>query len=169
METTWELRTETGGVLANGGPYPKKQKGRVVRDTICVPDGCYNFVIYDEDFDGICCAYGPGRFELRDTLGNLLGAGGQFDTLDVVDFCLPDLPQEEEDDNDDCVAFDFNEDTPVSYGTNQDIGILTILDDGETIRLENNAWKAPPRPGSRSGSAPPGREKFTGLASTITR
>lgn len=141
METTWELRTETGGVLANGGPYPKKQKGRVIRDTICVPDGCYNFVMADDDKDGICCTYGAGSFELRDTLGNVLGVGGQFDSIQVIDFCLPDLPDDDDDDAD-CVAFDFNEDTPETYGTNQDIGQLAVLDDGATIRLHNNAWKA---------------------------
>ena len=143
METTWELRTETGGVLASGGPYPKKQKGRVVRDTVCVPDGCYNFVIMDDDHDGICCTYGAGRFELRDTLDNILGVGGQFDTLQIIDFCLPDLP-DNEDDNEagDCVAFDFDEDVPKTYGTNQDVGTFAVLDEGNTLRLRNNAWKA---------------------------
>lgn len=142
METTWELRAEAGGVLASGGPYPKKQKGRVVRDTVCVPDGCYNFVIMDDDYDGICCAYGAGRYELLDTLGNILGSGGQFDTLDIVDFCLPDLPDNDDDDNGDCVAFDFEDVSPVSYGTNQDVGSVTVLENGATIRLQDNAWKA---------------------------
>ena len=142
METTWELRAEGGQVYATGGPYPKKQKGRVVRDTVCVPDGCYLFTISDDDFDGICCDYGPGRYELLDSLGNVLGSGGSFDTLDVVDFCLPDLPDEEEEEDDGCVAFNFVETPVVTYGTNQDVGSATILDDGATIHLRDNAWKA---------------------------
>lgn len=139
METTWELRTETGGVLAGGGPYPKKQKGRVIRDTICVPDGCYNFVIADDDKDGICCTYGAGSFELRDTLDNLLGIGGQFDSIQVIDFCLPNLP---DDDDADCATLNFNTTPPRTFGTNQDVGQLAVLDNGATIRLQNNAWKA---------------------------
>lgn len=142
METSWELRTETGGVLANGGPYPKKQKGRVIRDTICVPDGCYNFVIMDDDHDGICCTYGAGQFQLLDTLGNILGTGGQFDTLQIIDFCLPDVPTGGDDDDADCVAFDFTETVPHTYGTNQDIGTQFVMDDGATLRIRNNAWKA---------------------------
>ncbi|MFT7121313.1 MAG: hypothetical protein ACJAZ9_001491 [Neolewinella sp.] len=141
METTWELKAEAGGVLASGGPYPKKQKDRVILDTICVPDGCYLFEIKDDDFDGICCNYGPGLFELTDTIGNLLGSGGQFDTLDIIDFCLPDVPDTGDDDAD-CTAFDFEENPIISYGTNQDIGAVTVVENGDAIELKNNAWKA---------------------------
>lgn len=142
METTWEVQSETGGVLANGGPYPKKQKGRVIRDTICLPEGCYNFVIQDDDYDGICCDYGPGRFELTDTLGNLLGIGGQFDTLAIVDFCLPDLPPDDEEDDENCIALDFVDNPVLTFGTNQDVGTVTVQENGAAIELENNAWKA---------------------------
>ncbi|MEO0734467.1 MAG: M12 family metallo-peptidase, partial [Bacteroidota bacterium] len=92
METTWRLRSEGGALVASGGPYPKKQKGRRVSDTVCVVDGCYIFEIRDSDYDGICCEYGNGSYELRDSSGNVLGGGGGFDTLDIVDFCLPELP-----------------------------------------------------------------------------
>jgi hypothetical protein len=139
METTWDLRAEGGDVLAAGGPYPKKQKGRVIRDTICVPEGCYLFTIRDEDNDGICCEYGNGSFELTDSTGTILGSGGSFDTLEIVDFCLPEIPPV---DDSDCLMINFNQETVLSYGTNQDAGSAEVLDNGATLALRNNAWKA---------------------------
>ena len=146
METTWKIRTETGTVLASGGPYPKKQKGRIVRDTICVTDGCYVFEISDLDGDGICCAYGQGRYELRDSSGTVIVDNTQFDTLAVADFCLPDVDPGDGggggDDDSDCPVIDFVENPVVTYGTNQDGGQFSLLAGNKGIKLENNAWKA---------------------------
>ncbi len=139
METSWEIRAETGELYASGGPYPKKQSGRLIQDTICVPDGCYNFTISDSDFDGICCKYGTGSYELIDSSGAILGIGSKFDTLDIIDFCLPDLPPSP---NGDCETVDFFEQVPGSYAPNQDAGTVTVSEDGSGIYLENNAWKA---------------------------
>lgn len=137
METTWKIRSEAGQVFASGGPYPKKQKGRIVRDTVCVPNGCYLFEIKDSDFDGICCDYGNGRFELIDSSGTVFGRGSAFDTLQIIDFCLPDLPPA----GDDCVEINFVQQRVTPYGTNQDVGTQTILDQGRTLSIQRNAWK----------------------------
>ena len=145
METMWKISTETGTVLAMGGPYPKKQKGRIVRDTVCVIDGCYVFEIYDLDGDGICCAYGQGRYELRDSSGTVIVNNTNFDTLAVADFCLPEVdPGGGDDDNGDgeCPVIDFVENPVVTYGTNQDGGQFTLLPGNKGLKLENNAWKA---------------------------
>lgn len=138
METTWSLRTESGGLIKKGGPYPKKQKGKVIKDTICVPDGCYVFEIKDSDFDGICCEYGNGSFSLRDSSGNVLGGNNTFDTIAIVDFCLPDVPPNN---NENCEALNFNNETVLSYGSNQDAGTASILEDGNTLLVERNGWK----------------------------
>lgn len=139
METTWDLSAEGGATLATGGPYPKKQKGRIIRDTICVPDGCYLFTVRDSDFDGICCEYGNGSFELTDSTGTLLASGGTFDTLDIVDFCLPEVPPV---DDSDCLTINFLKESVMSYGTNQDAGSVEVTEGGASIVLRNNAWKA---------------------------
>ncbi|MEM9928600.1 MAG: M12 family metallo-peptidase, partial [Bacteroidota bacterium] len=143
METMWKLRTETGTVLATGGPYPKKQRGKIKRDTICVIDGCYVFEIMDLDGDGICCDYGNGRFELRDSSGTIIVENEAFDTLAVADFCLPYVEpgDDEPDSNPNCKVLNFNDNRIVPYGTNQDEGQVTIISDTE-IMLKNNAWKA---------------------------
>lgn len=148
METMWKIRTETGTVLATGGPYPKKQKGRIVRDTVCVIDGCYVFEISDLDGDGICCAYGQGRYELRDSSGTVIVNNTRFDTLAVADFCLPDIDPGDDDDggddggDSDCPVIDFVENPVITYGTNQDGGQFTILPGNKGLMIENNAWKA---------------------------
>jgi hypothetical protein len=141
METTWKIKTETGTVLAMGGPYPKKQKGRIIRDTVCVLDGCYVFEMADENGDGICCTYGNGRFTLSDLAGNIVVANEAFDTLTIGDFCLP-LDGEEEDNDLDCDVIDFVEQPIITYGTNQDAGTVVLTDGNKGIRLANNAWKA---------------------------
>ncbi|WP_020567054.1 M12 family metallo-peptidase [Neolewinella persica] len=144
METMWKIRTETGTVLATGGPYPKKQKGRIIRDTVCVTDGCYVFEISDLDGDGICCAYGQGRYELRDSSGTVIVNNTRFDTLAVADFCLPEVAPGDDDDDDEneCPVIDFVEYPVVTYGTNQDGGQFSLLPGNKGIKLENNAWKA---------------------------
>ena len=140
METTWMIKTETGTVVATGGPYPKKKKGRVIRDTVCVIDGCYVFEISDSDGDGICCNYGQGSYMLKDSTGNVIGSGSRFDTLEVVDFCLPELEDDEDEDNG-CDEISFVDNTVVTYGANQDAGTVSLLTGGNGILLENNAWK----------------------------
>ncbi|MEM6766869.1 MAG: Ig-like domain-containing protein [Bacteroidota bacterium] len=44
--------------------------------------------------------------------------------------------------NDECRPFDFSSATPSSYGSNQDLGIAEIEDEGSTIKIANNAWKS---------------------------
>lgn len=57
---------------------------------LCLPEGCYAFIIYDTFGDGICCGTGiNGNYELLDGNGNTIGEGGEFVAEDRVDFCLP--------------------------------------------------------------------------------
>ena len=146
METTWAIRSETGDSLATGGPYPKKQAGRAVHDSICLPEGCYVFELTDDHGDGLCCTYGQGSFLLQDRDNNVLGSGAEFDTLTVTDFCLPDVPANDDDEPEDdpCAGIDFSETTIESYGGNQDVGLVSVIEDGEGLVLQNNAWKAVP-------------------------
>lgn len=141
METTWVIETEEAQPIASGGPYPKKQAGLTITDTICLPDGCYNLRFYDNDGDGLCCEFGNGSFQLRDSLNNVLAIGGEFDSLDVQDFCLPYVEPDDEE-NTDCLLVNFIDSPVISYGLNQDIGEMVITNEGRELRISNNAWKA---------------------------
>lgn len=88
-ETAWTLSNNPGGVI-----YQSTDPNGYVAATsynipLCLPDGCYRFLITDTEGDGICCAYGDGVFTLTDPNNSVIGTGGQFTTADTVDFCLP--------------------------------------------------------------------------------
>jgi hypothetical protein len=138
IETTWEVRDEAGELLHEGGPYPNTSNGTVVNERFCLPEGCYEFTIFDAYGDGICCGYGTGNYELRDSSGALIVEGGQFEAEEKTDFCLP----LEGGGTDDCKKIDFNEEEIVSFGGAQDAGTHQLLNDGEVLRLQYNAWKA---------------------------
>ena len=83
----------------------------------------------DDDNDGVgdVCDNCPGasNTDQADSDGNGIG-----------DVCEPDDPDT------DCISVNFLDSPVVSYGGSQDQGSATILDNGQTIRLQNNAWKA---------------------------
>ncbi len=83
----------------------------------------------DGDGDGVgdVCDNCPGASNVDqvDSDGNGVG-----------DVCEPTDPET------DCIIVNFIDTPIVSYGGNQDQGSATILDNGQTVRLQNNAWKA---------------------------
>ena len=65
-ETTWEILDSAGQVLATNPPFVDMS----LQTTIIPLDVAnYNFVIYDEFGDGICCAFGEGWFGLSNDCG----------------------------------------------------------------------------------------------------
>jgi hypothetical protein len=88
-ETTWQVADGNGGVWASGGSYNGFTPGTTVVESICLPDGCYTFTIYDSYGDGICCAYGNGSYQLVNTGdGTVLASGGQFGSQESTPFCV---------------------------------------------------------------------------------
>ena len=86
-ETTWDVRDGNGNVYASGGPY--SGAGTTAVENFCVPDGCYDFTIYDSYGDGICCAYGNGAYTLTsDADGSTLASGGAFTSSETTNFCV---------------------------------------------------------------------------------
>jgi len=84
-ETTWELRTDGGSLIASGGPYGSS--GTTYTEDFCLADGCYNFTIFDSYGDGICCAYGVGNYELASD-SEVYASGGEFGSSESTDFCI---------------------------------------------------------------------------------
>jgi len=140
-ETTWALTNAQGGIVAQGGPYSKTLANRLVLDTLCLPQGCYNFRINDAYNDGICCTYGQGNYLLTDAQQQVLAQGGAFPGSETTSLCLPYVPNTG---GGDCEAIDFSAVTINPYGVNQDAGQYTVMDAGQTLYIANNAWKAIP-------------------------
>jgi hypothetical protein len=99
-ETTWNLKNANGDIVASGGPYADGVNGTVMTENLCVPSGCYSLSILDAYGDGLCCAYGNGKYELTDASGRMLASGSQFGSEDVTDFCLTDGPNPDDCDGD---------------------------------------------------------------------
>ncbi|NNK80647.1 MAG: hypothetical protein HKO93_04040, partial [Flavobacteriales bacterium] len=58
-ETTWQLLDSEGGEIFFGGPYDSNID---TSEVFCLPDGCYEFTIFDAFGDGICCGFGEGSY-----------------------------------------------------------------------------------------------------------
>lgn len=140
-ETSWKLKNSVDTLLFSGGPYPKGIAGTVIRDTFCLPNGCYNFAIMDSYGDGICCNFGNGSYLLKDAAGNTLASGGSFASEQITAVCLPVQPGGGGNDN--CISINNFTTVPIlSFGGNQDGGSYTLMNSGTVLRIQNNAWKA---------------------------
>jgi len=86
-ETTWSIQNDSGQTVATGGAYGSQPDGSSVSESICLPDDCYTFTIFDSYGDGICCAYGSGSYNLFGS-GGSLASGGSFGSSESTEFCL---------------------------------------------------------------------------------
>ena len=87
-ETTWELIDDNGNVVHAGSGYTSANNATSLVETLCLPTGCYDFIIYDSYGDGICCAWGQGSYSLTDANGAILAAGGSFAYQDQTNICV---------------------------------------------------------------------------------
>ena len=86
-ETSWEL-TQNGSVVADNA-YSSSDSGESTSEEYCLPDGCYEFTIFDAFGDGICCSFGSGDYTISDgTTGEVFGAGGNFGASETTEFCI---------------------------------------------------------------------------------
>jgi len=88
-ETYWEILDADGTVFHSGGnpgifdeeilPGAYEDANTIYEHDVPIPlDGCFEFVIYDEFGDGICCDYGFGYYRLQDENNAILFQGGLF-------------------------------------------------------------------------------------------
>jgi hypothetical protein len=88
-ETYWEIVDANGNVFHSGGnggiftndywegAYP--DANTVYRHEVTLPtNGCYEFIIYDQYDDGICCGGGLGYYRLTDVNNLVYFQGGLF-------------------------------------------------------------------------------------------
>jgi PKD repeat protein len=87
-ETTWDIATPDGSIVANGGPYTDVDG--IVDEIYQVAPGDYFFTIYDAYGDGICCAYGEGYYQIfnADSEELLIDGNGDFGDVATTPFSL---------------------------------------------------------------------------------
>jgi subtilisin-like proprotein convertase family protein len=89
-ENKWELKDANGELVQKAGPFNNFENGKVESTTICLPPGCYDFTIFDQWGDGMCCSYGNGGYEVVEELsGKVLASGQSFNKTETTTLCIP--------------------------------------------------------------------------------
>ena len=86
-ETSWEIVSESGTIVAQGGPYDG-QPSTVINEEVCLdPEQCYTFTLFDSYGDGIFAA--DGGYVLTDENGGVLSSSmtPDFGDQESNDFC----------------------------------------------------------------------------------
>jgi len=89
-ETSWSILTMDGYELINSEqPY---ENNTLYKEIHCVPEACFEFVIFDAAGNGLCCASGEGRYSLtlRDS-AIVLASGAEFKFQDSTIVCIDDV------------------------------------------------------------------------------
>jgi hypothetical protein len=86
-ENWWKLVNSAGNIIASGGPYLQSNtlETRVIDFTA---GECYEFILYDQFGDGICCNYGNGYYKLKDQNGVVFAQGGSFGQEETTPFMV---------------------------------------------------------------------------------
>ena len=79
-ELSWLVRdNSTGNTILEGGGYPDVTGGQTTSESLCLYDGCFDFVIRDGANDGYCCSFGTGNLLLtEDATGDTLANDNSF-------------------------------------------------------------------------------------------
>ncbi|WP_281542966.1 T9SS type A sorting domain-containing protein [Maribacter aestuarii] len=92
-ETSWELLNSNGVAVLSGSGYTNADDFTTLTESVCLEQGCYDFVIYDSYGDGICCGqYGDGNYSVTKSDGTILASGGTFTTSESTNFCIGSTP-----------------------------------------------------------------------------
>ncbi len=143
----YNVKDANGNELISGGAFTNTET-----KNFCLGDGSDPDPEPDADGDGIpdasdnCVDIANGNQADNDSDGvgdvcdNCPGASNtdqaDSDGNGIGDVCEPTDPDT------DCITINFIDTPLVSYGGGQDQGSATVLDGGQTVRLQNNAWKA---------------------------
>lgn len=78
LQTTWKFTASDGTIIAEGGPYSTLPGGGTSPhiENVTVPvNECVLFTLYDSGNNGICCAYGDGYYQIKDSHNNVIVDG----------------------------------------------------------------------------------------------
>jgi lysyl endopeptidase len=98
-ETSWEIKNANNLVLHSGNGYSDNNPDTIIVD-MCLPYGCYNFVIKDSYGDGMTsCSTangGSGNYSLTNLdngaiVAQITDANAAFGTIDTQNFCYDSI------------------------------------------------------------------------------
>ena len=86
-ESSWEVTDDQGAVLFSRTNFPGSLS--LYKDTVVLPNGCYNVTVYDAFGDGVCCYNGNGYFRIyRGGSGTPLFNSGDYGELYSLNLSL---------------------------------------------------------------------------------
>ncbi len=87
QDISWDIKNASVDIIQSGGPYlggyndahgiPSEYANLDYEETFCIPDGTYNFTIYDANGDSVCCDLGEG-YSLTDEFGTIFVSDDQI-------------------------------------------------------------------------------------------
>ncbi len=87
-DISWTL-TSNGTLYASGSNYAGEPGGSTFIQDVCLPDGCYDFTVFDSFGDGLCCQWGNGSWAIIDADGNVLDSENSIWTsTSIGNFCV---------------------------------------------------------------------------------
>ncbi|PHS10932.1 MAG: hypothetical protein COA88_01195 [Kordia sp.] len=136
-ETSWNLKDNSGTVVASGGTYGSQADGSTLIINNCLPAGCYTLEFKDSYGDGICCSYGNGNYTLTNTAtGATLASGASFTSTDTNNFCVANTKT-----NSTREIKTLNTELSLSIFPNpvtgNELNVITDNDDKSTYRIVN--------------------------------
>lgn len=94
-ETSWNIKDNSGTIVASGGTYGSQADGSTLTINNCLPAGCYTLEFKDAYGDGMCCSYGNGNYTLTNTsTGATLASGASFTSTDTTNFCVGNVRED---------------------------------------------------------------------------
>ena len=142
-ETRYAVVDLFGDTIHQNGPFSRyasngsRMTGEVITDTLCLPDGCYLFVIIDENGLGTDDC-NEGLYYVGDPFGEIT-SGQRFTTKETTRFCLGVTPPDG-----DCQDVVLRADSLIDYAnqSRSPWAIVTDIEGGVTV--EGNNWRALP-------------------------
>jgi len=86
-ETSWEIKNDSGVVVASKAYSSSNADGSTVTEKYCLPNDCYTFTIKDKYGDGMCCSYGNGSYSVTGPNG-VIKSGATFTASEATNFCF---------------------------------------------------------------------------------
>ena len=136
QETSWEVLDSAGAVVGFSEPFAKNQMNTYHADTLCLPDGCYTFVIKDVDgIGGYGCS--EGMYIVSGPDGEV-ASGQSFEVSEITGFCFNVDPPDR-----DCSDIVLRADGLTDYA-NQSRSPWAVITDVEEngVDVFGNNWRA---------------------------
>lgn len=89
-ETSWAFLDANGDVYVSAGPFSYAASNTEFSQIVCLPNGCYDFVIYDSYGDGLFDGTNNGTYTVTEVSNNniLASGAGNFGASETTNFCV---------------------------------------------------------------------------------